>query len=546
VLYHFARQFGDTSPSVLAAELLTAGAVFALPTFFMGAAFSHLAQLAREQCGRIGNVLALNTIGAALAPIVCSVALVPLIGASGTLTAVAVTYLALVFGLPQPRRSFTVTCTTLVFLLLAFKGSLRIVDTPEGGKVLSFREGVMASVAVIEDADKSRTLRVDNRFQMGGTASADAEYRQAHIPLLLHPAPRRALFLGVGTGISFGAASLYPELKSDGVELLPEVAEVMSSFESKNFSPLQQADLKLHIADARRFVRSSSAQYDVIIGDLFHPYRDGAGALYTREHFAAVRERLATNGLFCQWLPLHQFDAATLRVVVRTFLAEFPNAQAWLLRFNVNAPVLGLVGWNGEHSFQSNQIESRLTGPRLAGEIQRLALADSIRFFGHFVAGAENLRRFSDGAGLSTDDNPRVTFMAPRLSYQRDAKPYASLMALLEAVKTNNANEVSLSRSFRDAEFAHRLSTYIAARDIYLRGLILDVEGQRDEAFDAYIESARRSADFTSGYAQCLSAVSVIANSDPVRAKKILGRLVEAQPKRPVAKELLERLFPKE
>jgi tetratricopeptide (TPR) repeat protein len=78
-----------------------------------------------------------------------------------------------------------------------------------------------------------------------------------------------------------------------------------------------------------------------------------------------------------------------------------------------------------------------------------------------------------------------------------------------------------------------------------LRGLALDAEERRDEAIAAYVESARLSPEFTSGYAQCLTIASVIAGSNPARAKNILERLVEAQPERPVAKEMLERLFPK-
>ena len=139
-VYGFARQLGDTSPSVFAAELLTAGAVFTLPTFFMGAVFSHLAQLAREKRGRIGDVLALNTIGAALAPVICSVVLVPLIGAKWTLTTIAIAYLSLALGLPQLKFAFT----AVVFLLLTFNANLRIVDKAPGAKVVSFREGVMA------------------------------------------------------------------------------------------------------------------------------------------------------------------------------------------------------------------------------------------------------------------------------------------------------------------------------------------------------------------------------------------------------------------
>ena len=281
----------------------------------------------------------------------------------------------------------------------------------------------------------------------------------------------------------------------------------------------------------------------MIVGDLFHPYRDGAGALYTREHFAAVRERLATNGLFCQWLPLHQFDEPTLRVVVRTFLQEFPNTEAWLLRFNVNAPALGLIGWNGKCHFSTNWIESRLADPRLATEIRRLALADSVRVFGHLAASSDDLRHFANGAPICTDDNPCVTFMAPRLTYQRGAKPYASLFALLAAAKPDTSVALHFSDSAGEAEFARQVSNYIAARNVYLRGLVLDLEERRDDAIAAYIESARLSPEFTSGYAQCLTIASVIAGSAPARAKKILERLVEVRPERPVAKEMLERLF---
>ena len=66
------------------------------------------------------------------------------------------------------------------------------------------------------------TSRVNNRFQMGGTAAASAEYRQAHLPLLIHSQPHRAVFLGLGTGITLGGALLYSELVNDGVELVPE------------------------------------------------------------------------------------------------------------------------------------------------------------------------------------------------------------------------------------------------------------------------------------------------------------------------------------
>ncbi len=53
--------------------------------------------------------------------------------------------------------------------------------------------------------------------------STGDERMQAHLPLLLHPSPRRVAFLGLGTGITAGAAVLHPVDDVTAVELIPEV-----------------------------------------------------------------------------------------------------------------------------------------------------------------------------------------------------------------------------------------------------------------------------------------------------------------------------------
>lgn len=530
-IYKTLRQWGDSSGAVLAAELVTAFAVFGLPTFFMGATFSHLAQQARAVHGRIGNGVALNTIGAGLAPVLL-IGLLPAIGVKWTLLMVSFGYAALSFPIRPPALALA----GLIFPIIACFSTLQIVDLSPGSRVTEYREGVMGTVAVVEDSNSQRTLRVDNRFQMGGTVAADAEYRQAHVPLLLHPSPGRALFLGLGTGISFGAATLYPELKADGVELVPEVVHVIPLFAPANRNPGDQPNLKIYVADARRFVRTAPGSYDVIVADVFHPYRDGAGSLYTTEHFAAVKQRLSDGGLFCQWLPLHQLDAETLRIIVRSFLTVFPQSEAWLLRFNVDVPVIALVSGRGLETTDAFALQPN--NRSLAEELRRLALADPLRLFGHWLADTEDLEAFSRNAPLNTDDNQRVTLLAPRVAYQTQAKPYESLLALMDT-----ANVPSIARR-TPSELTSRLQPYLQARNVYLRGLVHDAERRHEQAVAAYLESARLSPDFTSGYAQCLNIANVIAPSDPARAKKILEELKAAQPERPVAGEMLKRLFP--
>src|SRR5262249_50718909 len=147
----------------------------------------------------------------------------------------------------------------------------------------------------------------------------------------------------------------------DGVELVPEVPETFALFEKSAPNVERNGNIRIHTADARRFVRTTSERYDVAVADVYHPWIDGAGTLYTREHFSAIRELLTEGGLFCQWLPLHQLDLATLRIIIRTFLAEFPHASAYLAQFSTGTPLVALVGSREEKTYPDDWFSRRVT-----------------------------------------------------------------------------------------------------------------------------------------------------------------------------------------
>jgi spermidine synthase len=527
------KYFGDSVAGVLTAEMLVASALFLLPTMAMGATFSHLAHSTRRLPGGLGRAVAINTLGAAAAPLAFSLVMVPWLGNKWAMVIIAASY---VVASDKVTGWRWLAAAGVAFLALLPPQQLQFINVPAGGRLLEFREGVMASAAVVEDALAHRSLRVDNRFQMGGTGVADAEYRHAHIPLLLHPEPKRALFLGLGTGITFDAAALHTNVTADGVELLPEVIQVMPQFSPYNDSVRTNARLRMFVADARRFVQGTTNLYDVIVGDLFHPARDGAGSLYTVEHFRSIREHLTDGGLFCQWLPLHQLDEQTLRVITRTFLEVFPNAQAWLLRFNVETPVIGLIGTTAALTYSANWLERRAESPGLAERLQKLALADSIRLFGNLLADAGELRVLSNGARVNTDDNSAVSFGAPRFTYGDSSQPWERLAPFLELSRTNASTALGFG--------SPTLEGYWRARDTFLSGLIAENLGQDEQAHKHYIESARLSNEFTSGYARVLTIAMAKSKVQPMESRVLLEQLIEAQPSRPVARQLLERLFP--
>ncbi|MGN6385553.1 MAG: spermidine synthase, partial [Verrucomicrobiota bacterium] len=483
-------QLPDSLFSVAFAETSIAAMLLLLPTIVMGATFAFLAEQSLRFSKNLGIGLMVNTLGAALAPAVIGLLLIPSLGLNYVFLIIPLLYATLIPG-TKLRIGFATAVILGGFLIPNPKA---LIEKENHSTFAFFREGVMATVSVLEDPKGDRVLKVNNRFQMGGTAARAAEERHADIPLLLHSNPRHALFIGLGTGITFATARYYPELQAEGVELLPAVVEALPLFET-NSAVLQDPRLETHVADGRRFVLTTTNRYDLIVADLFHPAQDGAGFLYAKEHFSAIRSRLAPNGLFCQWLPLYQMDLGTLRIITRTFLDVFPNAEAWLLRNNVDTPVIGLIARSTSKNVDDSFLKTPLTEPILAEHLKRTALADTIRLFGQYLVGPERLRAFASGAQINTDQNPIVLFRAPLLTFRKQDDPSTRLLDLLRQF-----TPVQLEFP-TDPAIRSRITEYIQARNIYLKGLSAEVHGDLQLAIAAYIDSARLSGDFTSGYA---------------------------------------------
>jgi spermidine synthase len=368
----------------LAAEAVLALVAFGLPTVVMGALFSHLATQAVAQGWGFGRALAVNTLGAALAPLVFGVLLAPALGPKLALLVVVLGYAALALRSMRVALPLGIGTATAAIALLA--PPLAFVDVPDGGRIVSYRDGSLGAVSVVEDASGVARLRIDNRQQEGSSATAFADARQALIPLLLHPAPREALFLGLGTGVTARAATLDAQVQVQAVELVPEVIDASALF-ADALPGARPANLHVTAGDARRHVRTTARRYDLIVSDNFHPARSGSASLYTVEHFRAVRERLAPGGLFCQWLPLHQLDLVTLRSIVAAFVEAEPQGLAVLATLSLETPTLGLVMREGHRPFALDAVRQRLQSAALPEPAARWGLADEYALLGSVVAG---------------------------------------------------------------------------------------------------------------------------------------------------------------
>jgi len=292
-----------------------------------------------------GGLLAANTIGAMTGALAAPYVLLPYFHLWPAFLVVAVVYGLIAILAVRPRRYAVLVVTLLaVVCAVARPWSHPPLRLAEGDKLLDTEVSAAGLVAVIE-RNGDLLIQTDNHYALGGTADAVHQERQGHLPLLLHPKPRRVAFIGTATGSSAGVAFDHGVSKLVTVEIMPGVTAAATRFFGQWNSEVY-TDPRTHVVadDVRSFLRRSDDSFDVIVADLFVPWRSETGSLYTTEHFTRAKERLAPGGLFCQWLPLYQLGATELESILATYLDVFPNAEVFRGDFYGAHAIIALIG----------------------------------------------------------------------------------------------------------------------------------------------------------------------------------------------------------
>ncbi len=158
-------------------------------------------------------------------------------------------------------------------------------------------------VEVVEDKRVGTRAMFTNRLHREGSTlprTVADQRKQALLPLVLHPSPRRILEIGLGTGVKLGALDLPIVDSAVAVEISSGVIEAAQWFADYNQGVTSEegsegSKVQVVCADGRNYVALTSERFDVIVNGLLTPYRAGVSRLYTIEHFRACREKLATD-----------------------------------------------------------------------------------------------------------------------------------------------------------------------------------------------------------------------------------------------------------
>jgi spermidine synthase len=494
---------------------------------------------------RFGLVYAINTVGAVSGSLAAGFFFIPVLGLQATLTVVSacliVAALAVTWCAAQSLASRALAGTTIAAaaLLLVFSPGwdrellasgaylyapfvpkdLPLDTLLRAGTLLYYREGAASTVSV-KRLTGTTTLAVDGKTDASNRGDMVTQKLVAHLPLLLHESPKRVGIVGLGSGVTLGAALSHPVDRADVLEISPEVVEASRFFLAENNDALADPRTNLIVGDGRSHLVLTRQQYDVIISEPSNPWIAGVAALFTREFFQAARDRLAPGGVICQWANAYTISDANLRAIVATFRSVFPDGTVWL----VGTEDVLMVGSAGPRPIgeRLGAIASHWQRPGVAADLAEVEVREPFSLLSLYAGGPDELAAYAGDAMPLDDDRMTLEFSGPRdILHGESAGNSAALGSLRgdggPAVIREAMGAATASAWRNRAAMMARLDAHTVAYDDYLRALRLD----RGDA--AALGGFVRTATLLRRGREALIEIKALTASDPERPAVLIA-----------------------
>lgn len=518
------------------------GAAFAMllaPTFLMGASFPLAVKIytrATARIGRgVGNVYAVNTLGAIIGSFLASFVLVGALGVRTSALATAGLSIALGIiilwfapvrslqessGTARKRRArtagklgfaagsigtlrvaaFAVGVASIIIALVAIPENVFVEMYATAEKHMSLiyvDESISGTVTVHQAPSGNRVLDI-NGLNVAGTKFGflTTQKLQAHFPLLSHPDPKSVMQIGFGSGGTCWSISRHPGVQRiDCIEISPSVIETAKRFfGDMNHGVLDDPRVNLVIEDARNFVLASKRRYDIILSDSIHPRYVGNGNLYTKEYFELCKGKLTGNGILSFWLPTYLLSVEDYKMIVRTLHSVFPHVVIWYMNNTVEAYSI-VMGSMEPIRLDLARVNRALDNEAIFADLATVRMNDPLAIADCLILSGDRVGSFVGEGLLNTEDKPLIEFRAPR-------------NMIRERGEWMNLHELALARQFpgqmlvafgstpeEEAEARENLKRYYAATTHVITGHLHHIMGEFNAEISEYEQAVAINPD---------------------------------------------------
>jgi len=207
---------------------------------------------------------------------------------------------------------------------------------PSGHRLWAALHGVHPSrVVTAEDATGLALVKHDGArgvVFVNGIGQSWIPFGNIHtvlgaLPVFVHPSPRTAAVIGLGSGDTVYAVAGRPELaRAVCIEIVRPQLATLNAWAARTQYPALLAllaDPRIeHVAgDGRAHIMRARERYDIIEADALRPGSAYSGHLYSVGYFSLLRSKLAHRGIAVTWAPT--------RRIHDTFISAFPHVLSF-------------------------------------------------------------------------------------------------------------------------------------------------------------------------------------------------------------------------
>jgi len=300
-------------------------------------------------------------------------------------------------------------------------------DEMEGFEVLYYKEGVNATVVVLEGKGL-RWLSIEGKpdasawspewaarwARSGKTAPVGTDMRTqvllGQVPMFCAPIRSEVLVIGLASGVTVGSVFRHPDVRSlVCAEIASEVVEASRYFSHANYNIWSDPRLEVVLEDGRNHLLMNPGRYDVIISEPSNPWMPGSAKLFSREAFGAAAAALTDDGLMCTWIDSYSMQPSVMQSLVRSFSDVFP----YVVMFQIEDVDYCLIGTRRPLRIHPEAWRERMQVAEVREDLERVSISDWTEIARMCVATTASLRQAVRNEAPNTDDNARVEFHSP-------------------------------------------------------------------------------------------------------------------------------------
>ncbi|MBB15312.1 hypothetical protein CMK22_08560 [Candidatus Poribacteria bacterium] len=400
-----------------------------VPATLMGACFPIVTRIYVDNKNRIGQNIgeaySTNTIGSILGSFSAGFVLIPLIGIRPSIALVVTLNVlvgcTLVFLSKLRSQVFegiaiggSIVTMAAVIMTLAWSNTPLFLNSAifqvqrPGDKLVDYTEGIDASITTLKDDAGVYRLYVDTNQAADASRWDSPSHRViAHLPLLLHSAPRSALVVGFGMGLTSHSITQHG-VKIDAIEISEGVIKAAKNhFTPINNNVFENPLFNYQINDGRNYILMTEKRYDMISTGIIHPLVSaGSSNIYTADFYQLCKRILNDDGIMCQWVPLHRMPEDHLKMVVRTFIQVFPHTTLW---YKFTPDFIILIGTNQKLKINYKDFMARSNIPSIRQGLEFDNL-DGMSLLDAFMMGEDAVRNYAAKGKIHTDNRPYLEF----------------------------------------------------------------------------------------------------------------------------------------